>query len=135
MTSLPGTPEDHLDALVRFLLPAAQREIDRQGGFRPFGASMAGDGELRMLEAGEGSDEEQLEALRADAASRQAELIAVGICADVTLPDPDHPEAIRIELEHRTGQPATHVVPYRNTDEELTFATPIRLEGSRRTWP
>jgi hypothetical protein len=133
--SLPGTPADHLDALLRFLLPTAQRLVDEQGGFHPFGASMSPDGELRMLESEDGSGDEQLAALRLHAAAQADDLLAVGICADVTLEGRDvFPEAIRIELEHRDASPTTCLVAYRNTDEELTFADAVTLEGERRTW-
>lgn len=123
-----------MDALLGFLLPLARRQIDEQGGFHPFGASMSPDGELRMLASEAEPGDGQLDALRTDAKTRAIDLIAVGICADVTLPPGDFPEAIRIELEHRDADPSTCLVPYRNSDEELTFADPVRLDGERRSW-
>jgi hypothetical protein len=123
---LPGDPSDHMEALLRFLLAAAQREVDRAGGFLPFGASMAPDGELQVLDAGEGgSEHDQLDALRADARGRARELLAVGICADVTVTRGAFPEAIRVELE---------LLPYRNSDNELTWGERVSVPGERRTW-
>jgi hypothetical protein len=124
-----------MEVLLRFLLPTAKRQLDEQGGFHPFGASMAPDGELTMLVGTAGTGDAQLAALRADAHAGASRLLAVGICADVTLEGREaFPEAIRIELEHRDAPPSTVVVAYRNTDDELTFADPVRLEGERRTW-
>lgn len=132
---LPGDPADHMEALLRFLLPAAQREIDRSGGFLPFGASMAPDGEVKVLDAGGGaSEQEQLDALRDDARLRAGGLLAVGICADVNVTRGAFPEAIRVELEHRDAGPVTWLLPYRNTDDELTWGDRVSMPGERRTW-
>lgn len=125
-----------MEALLRFLLPAARREVDRAGGFLPFGASMAPDGEVELLGAGGegGTEEEQLADLRAAARARAGQLLAVGVCSDVTVARGAFPEAIRVELEHRDAEPVTWLQPYRNTDDELTWGDRISLPGERRTW-
>ena len=136
MTALPGEPRDHMDALLRFLLPAARREIDEAGGFLPFGASMAVDGQVELLGPADGEDpiDEQLDTLRALARERRDHLVALGVCSDVTLSRGDFPEAIRVELEHRDGEPVTWLQPYRNTDEELAWGERVSGPGERRTW-
>jgi hypothetical protein len=123
-----------MEALLRFLLPTARRQIDEQGGFHPFGATMALDGELQLLGSTDGPEEAQLEALRTNARTLADGLVAVGICADVTIAGDGSGEAIRIELEHRDARPSTCLVPYRNNDDELTFGEPVRLEGERHIW-
>ena len=134
---LPGEPSDHMDALMRLLVPAARREIDRSGGFLPFGVSMALDGEVEMLSADpSGSELEQLEDLRALARARagQGELLAVGVCSDVNVAGRTL-QAIRIELEHRDADPVTWMVPYLNTVEELGWGEPVPAPGERLIWP
>jgi hypothetical protein len=127
-----------MDALLRFLVPFAQRQIDRQGGFLPFGAAMAPDGELEALtvEAGDTTLEEQLQAIRDGARDRAdtGEVMAVGICSDVSVTAGGYQEGIRVELEHRDAEPITCVLPYRNTDEELVFGEIVAMPGARHTW-
>ena len=133
---LPGEPQDHMDALLRFLLPAARREVDESGGFLPFGATMAPDGEVELLGPADAEDspQEQLDTLRALARERRDHLLAAGICSDVSVPRGSFPEAIRVELEHRDGEPITWLQPYRNTDDELAWGEQVSLPGARRTW-
>jgi hypothetical protein len=124
-----------MEALLRFLLATAKRQVDDHGGFHPFGASMALDGEVALLATRAGDGDAQLAGLLADAAARAGELLAVGICTDVALAaGGTWPEAIRVDLEHRGAPPETCLVGYRNTDEELTFADPQWVPGERRTW-
>jgi hypothetical protein len=133
---VPGKPNEHMDALLRFLVPFAQRQIDRSGGFAPFGASMAPDGELKAMTTDDGDAEAQLAQMRDDARAEadDGHLLAVGICSDVNLTTDGFSEAIRIELEHRDAEPITCVLPYRNTDEELVFGEILAIPGDRRTW-
>ena len=122
---------------MRFLLPAARREVDLSGGFLPFGATMTPHGQVEMLSADpEGSEQAQLDDLREEARARagQGELLAVGVCSDVTVTDNAFPNAIRIELEHRDAEPVTWVAPYRITDDELGWGEPASVPGERRTW-
>jgi hypothetical protein len=127
-----------MEALLRVLLSAARREVDRAGGFLPFGASMAPDGQVELLSevASGGTEEDQLDTIREAARARaeRGELLAVGVCSDVTVVRGTFPEAIRVELEHRDADPVTWLQPYRNTDEELSWGERVSLPGERRTW-
>jgi len=136
MTTLPGDPLDHMEALLRFLLPAAQREVDEAGGFLPFGASMAPDGQVELLGPADGEEtaEQQLDDLRELARERRGHLLAIGVCSDVSVTRGAFPEAIRIELEHRDAEPVTWLQPYLNTDDELAWGERVSLPGERRTW-
>lgn len=135
---LPGLPADHMDALMRLLLPTARREVDLSGGFLPFGVSMALDGEVEMLTADPaGSEQDQLDDLRQQARTRavRGELLAVGVCADVTVTRGSFTQAIRIELEHRDAEPVTWVAPYTSSDEQLGWGELISAPGERIIWP
>jgi hypothetical protein len=140
MADLPGEPRDHMDALLRFLVPSAQRWLDEAGAFRPFGASMAPDGQLQALtpsEEQEATAQDQLDLMRAEVrlGAERGSLLAIGICSDVTLPEGDFPEAIRIELEHRDAAPITCVVPYRPAGGGgYEYGSLVTAEGERRTW-
>lgn len=136
MALVPGEPHEHMEALLRFLLPAARREVDEAGGFLPFGATMAPDGQVELLGPADAGDapQEQLDTLRALARERRDHLLAVGVCADVTVAVGAFPEAIRVELEHVDADPITWLQPYRNTDEELSWGERTSGPGERRTW-
>jgi hypothetical protein len=136
MAIVPGEPHEHMDALLRFLLPAARREVDEAGGFLPFGATMAPDGQVELLGPADADDapQEQLDTLRALARERRDHLLAIGVCTDVTVAAGSFPEAIRVELEHRDADPITWLQPYRNTDEQLSWGERASLPGERRTW-
>jgi hypothetical protein len=140
MPSLPGEPRDHMDALLRVLIPFAQRSLAEHGTFFPFGASMAPDGEVEAL-VGETSEEvppaaEVLDLLylglraRADA----GQLLAAAIATDVTIPEGEWPEGIRVELEHRDADPVTCVLPYREREDGFDYGTLVAFTGQRRTW-
>jgi hypothetical protein len=137
MSDVPGAPAEHMDALLKFLVPFAQRQVDLYGGFAPFGASMAPDGELEVLTPGDGSTvEQQLREVREHARARADDgvLLAIGVCSEVDLPPGEFEEGIRVELEHRDAEPITCVLPFRSTDEELTFGEIVAVPGRRRTW-
>ncbi|MGE5225492.1 MAG: hypothetical protein ACM3OO_01305 [Planctomycetaceae bacterium] len=137
MNDLPGAPQEHMDALLKFLVPFAQRQVDLYGGFAPFGASMAPDGELEVLTPGDGTTvEQQLEEVREHARDRAGDgsLLALGVCSEVDLPPGEFEEGIRVELEHRDADPITCVLPFRSTDDELTYGEIVALPGRRRTW-
>jgi len=129
-----------MDALLRVLVPFAKRSLDEHGTFFPFGASMAPDGEVEAL-VGETSAQappadEVLELLYVGLRARAAagELLAAAIATDVTIPQGEWREGIRVELEHRDADPITCVLPYREGDEGYDYGTLVALTGQRRTW-
>lgn len=139
--SVPGEPRDHMNALLGVLLPFARDAIAAYGTFFPIGATMSPEGELQAAGGDAGSIEPTADALlgsirdgfrsRAD----RGELIATGVATDVTIPQGEFPLGIRVELEHRDGDPITCVVPYRATDEGvLEYGDIVAFEGKRLTW-
>jgi hypothetical protein len=131
-----------MNALMRVILPFARDSIQRFGGFYPFGASMALDGELETAtgpgnQNGEAEPETVLDSIRATLKVRadSGDLIATGICSEVTIDDGDFPLGIRVEMEHRDDEPVTCVVPYRQTEEGFEYGDVFAYVGERRTWP
>jgi hypothetical protein len=130
-----------MNALMRVLLPFARASIQQYGGFSPFGASMAPDGELDTAtgpghQNGEIEPEAVLDAIRA-ALKRRAdggELVATGVCSEVTIEDGDFPLGIRVEMEHRDDEPVTCVVPYRRSADGFEYGNVFAYVGERRTW-
>jgi hypothetical protein len=141
VVNAPGDPRDHMNALMRVLLPFARDSIQRYGGFYPFGASMAADGELDTATGpgnrdGEAEPETVLEAIRTTLKVRadRGEVIATGICSEVTIDDGDFPLGIRVEMEHRDDEPVTCVVPYRRSGEGFEYGDVFAYVGERRTF-
>jgi hypothetical protein len=143
-----------MNALLGVLLPFARDAIAEHGTFFPIGASMAPDGELEAaggdIEAagagaagtdaaatGEPTAEGLLGSIRDRFRSRavRGELLATGVASDVAIPEGTFPLGIRIELEHRDGDPITCVVPYRETgDGAYEYGEVVAFPGDRRTW-
>jgi hypothetical protein len=141
MDPLPGEPREHMDALLGFLVPSARQALAQSDGFPPFGASMAIDGELEAVGGDEGPDRpaaaEAFELIRSQLRERAAggELLVTGICLDVDLTEQAFPRAIRVELEHRYGNPITCLLPYRHAEARYEFGEMVALEGERNTFP
>jgi hypothetical protein len=130
-----------MNALMRVLLSFARDSIQRYGGFYPFGASMASDGELDTATGpgnrdGEAEPEDVLESIRTSLRRRadDGELVAVGVCSEVTIDDGEYPLGIRVEMEHRDDEPVTCVVPYRQAGESFEYGDVFAYVGERRTW-
>jgi hypothetical protein len=130
-----------MNALLGVLLPFARDAIADHGTFFPIGATMSPDGELQAAGGDAGGTDPTVDALldsirhgfrsRADL----GELIATGVATDVTIPQGEFPLGIRIELEHRDGDPITCVVPYRETDQgAFEYGDIVAFEGKRLTW-
>jgi hypothetical protein len=140
MAELPGDPREHMDALLRVLLPFAQQSLDDYGTFYPFGASMAPDGEVEALIGDTGEERpsaaDVLDLLH-DRLRSQADsggLLAAAIATDVRIPEGDWPEGIRVEIEHRDTDPITCVLPYRQAGERYDYGALVAFTGARRTW-
>jgi hypothetical protein len=103
-----------LVSLLNMTLPFAQQMLGKLGEFYPFGATVATDGEARLI-AGELGQEHPasadvlsliVERLRQD----RSGLRAVAFCSAVRLRDSD---AVRVELEHQDGQAMAVLMPYK----------------------
>lgn len=141
MDPLPGEPREHMDVLLGFLIPFAQQALEHNDGFFPFGASMGPDGELQAVGGYEGAGDptavEVFELIRHGLRERakQGALLATGVCVDVQLTEQEFPLGVRVELEHRNGDPITCVLPYRRGSEGYEFGEILAFEGERNTFP
>lgn len=111
MADDPG--EDACTRLIEECLAAAKRLLEEEGQFRPFALTLdaaSGDTEIVMPEAadGDGSSEQDLEALRADLGA-EAEAGAIGAAAiaiNAWIHAPDRSsrrEAVIVFAEHAEG--------------------------------
>ncbi|MBI3648604.1 MAG: hypothetical protein HY240_07650 [Actinobacteria bacterium] len=138
---VPGEPREHMDVLLSFLLPFAQQSLDRYGGFYPFAASMAPDGELQAIGGYEGDGEptpsEMLGLIQHGLHERAKEgaLLVTAVCVDVTLPgEGEFRLGIRVDLEHRDSEPITYVVPYRSTEDGFEYGEMLSYAGEPHTF-
>ncbi len=116
------TPREEMDALLDALLRFAQQMLDDHGEFYPFAAAISSAGELEMVATVSGQEHpdssEVIELLYEGLALRAAasEIRATGVCADVRVTPPgstDKTDAIRVSIEHASGDPVEVLVPYR----------------------
>jgi hypothetical protein len=116
-------------------LGAAQEHMEQNGGFLPFGVTLAEDGELRlvMVTPGELDSEGNI-----DAETMLADVIellrqgrdgykAVAFASDVTLPEHGS-DGIHAAAEHRGGGLMAAVVPYDSAPEGFSFR-PLEADG------
>jgi hypothetical protein len=131
-------PQEEIQALLNFLLPFAEEELNRHGEFFPYAAAVGADGEVGAVGADLGTDEpdvaELLVALHAQLGEEAAEgaIRASGIAADVTLTDPDSGEttdAVQLELDHADAEPVDIYVPYESAPEGVKFGELVAAEG------
>jgi hypothetical protein len=144
MADAAPAPTDEVEALVNTLVPFARRMIERHGSFVPFGATVDGAGEVRMLAAdaeaaGPGAsaaDAVRLMETGLRAAASAGEIRACGICTDVRIEGDDGElEAISVALEHADRDPLRIFVSYETTPSgEHGFGKPIAAPGERRVF-
>jgi len=130
-------PREEIEQLLRYLLPVAEEQLNREGEFRPYAATLDTDGEVNSVGAAEGDEPdvgELLVALHAELRAQAAggAIRASGIAADVTLTDPDSGEmmdAVQLELDHAETEAVDVYVPYTNSDEGITFGELVAAAG------
>lgn len=128
----PAAPDD-LDVLLGAAIEAAARLLAASGEFYPFAIAMDAGGELVAPEIKpdmEHPTPEQVLGLLVDALRAGPELRATVLCSDVKLADRDR-DAIRVDLEPRSGDPVTVLVPY--TDGPV-LEDPFGVPGTRRVF-
>ncbi|MDQ4504258.1 hypothetical protein [Sinomonas sp. ASV322] len=115
-------------------LAMAQEQIEKNGGFLPYGVTLADDGELRLVLVAppEPEDDEDPEA-DLDADVMLADLVellrqsrgtyrAVAFATDVTLPDHGS-DGIHAAAEHRGGGLLAAILPYEMTADGYVYGT------------
>jgi hypothetical protein len=131
----PQTPAEDLRQVLGTALGLAQEHLEQNGGFLPFGVTLAHDGELRLVmvtppEAGDGGDYDA-DAMMADVLAllreHRDDCRAVAFASDVHLPEHGS-DGIHGAAEHAAGEVMAAVVPYTMTAEGYVFA-PLEADG------
>jgi hypothetical protein len=130
--------QDDVQNLIDAVLPFAQQQLDRHGGFFPFGATIDSEGEVTMIaEFSDPSDEPDskaiLQSLYRGVQEQATELRAAVFVSDVTTSDGD---AIRAEVEHREGTALVVLSPYskRRLRKAKAYGELELLPGEPRLW-
>ena len=116
-----GAPTPELERLLKVLGDFARQQLDKAGGFEPFGASIRTNGEVVLAAAAltDSSDPMGLlmavyNGLREEA--QQGSLQAAGYCMNVNITPPGHSAkvpAIQVCLEDQLGHSIEVFYPYR----------------------
>lgn len=130
-------PRQEIEQLLRYLLPVAEEQLNREGEFVPYAATMDTAGEVNAVQAADGDEpdvSELLLALHTELRQQAAEgaIRASGIAADVTLTDPDSGEvtdAVQLELDHAEADAIDVYVPYTSGAEGIEFGELVATSG------
>ena len=110
-----------LNALKDALMPVAKRMLAEHGEFFPYGALMKLDGEIVNCSPYDGDEhppsKKLIDILTQDfqLSAAKGEIRAAGICCDVRVATPEHPEkidAVQFALEHQNGEAVDVFLPY-----------------------
>ena len=128
--------QDDLDTLLDIVLPFALDMLVKRGGFLPFGAAIALDGQPRFVAADPGLGEQPgslpVLDLLIDGARRDADgLRAVAIATDVLA---DGTDAVCVDLEHLEGRAIRVLMPYGDTGGGVTYGSMSAGPGTTRFW-
>jgi len=130
-------PREEIEHLLRYLLPVAEEQLNREGEFRPYAATLDSEGGVNSVAAATVEDPdvgELLLALHSELREQAAggTIRASGIAADVTLTDPDSGEetdAVQLELDHVDTEAVDVYVPYTTGDEGIKFGELVAAAG------
>ena len=117
--------QDDLDDLLSAVLPFATRSLEKYGEFFPFAATVATDGEVRLVGADPGDGEhpnssDVLTLLREGITADRDSLRAAAYVADVLVEGSD---TVLVQLEHREGTALEVLVPYARSRFRKTLKT------------
>jgi hypothetical protein len=117
------TPRDELDALLNAVLPFAEQMLTQHGDFYPFGATIAPDGKVALIQPFLEEEEEIPESpelvhflyqgLR-DQALR-GEIRGGAVCTNVSMRldgNDEETDAVRVSLDHAEHEPLDVFQPY-----------------------
>jgi hypothetical protein len=106
--------QDDIQNLIDAVLPLAQQQLNRRGGFFPFGATVDVQGEVTIIAEYPAPSEQPdskdlLQSLYGGLQEQASELRAAVFVSDVATAEGD---AIRAEVEHREGPALVVLAPY-----------------------
>ena len=130
--------------LVAPMLGLAERRLEEQGEFRPFGARVAAGGQLTLIDVAPSLESPSnpliIDALYATfrLEARAGTIRACAVCWDATVPREQGGglmDAIAIGLEHRDGEPTVIVQEYElEPSGEIHFEDPVTIAGRRHVF-
>jgi hypothetical protein len=130
--------------LVVPMLGLAERRLEQEGEFRPFGARVAAGGHLAVIDVARSLDNPSnpliIDALYATfrLEARAGTIRACAVCWDATVPREQGGglmDAIAIGLEHRDGDPTVIVREYQmDQSGEIHFEDPVTIAGRRHVF-
>lgn len=132
--------KEECEQLMNFLIPAAQRLLEKHGEFFPLGAAMQADGKIAVVATYEGDEhppsqrviDSLTEAFRRGA--KDGKYRATGLAYDILTVPPGSKEktdAVAVRLDHAGGYSVVVVFPYRISSEHVvSFAPPFASKGS-----
>jgi hypothetical protein len=130
--------------LVQPILGLAERMLEREGEFQPFGARLAAGGQLALIDVAPSLDEPTnpliVDALYATfrVEAKAGTIRACAVCWDALVPRTEGGglmDAIAIGLEHRDGDPTIVLCGYeRDLYGDYRFEDPITAAGRRRVF-
>jgi len=111
--------KDDFQVITEPLVDFARQQLHKRGMFLPFGASLAGDGEVTLKTAWTGQDTASStevlpilhDGLRATAADSGTVAIAVCEWVKITLEDGSQTNAIKVLIEHARGLAVAFYLP------------------------
>jgi hypothetical protein len=129
-------PREEIERLLRYLLPVAEQQLNKDGEFLPYAAMLDAEGEVQAVSASAAPADvgELLLALHTKLREQAAEgaIRASGIAADVTLTDPDSgdvTDAVQLELDHAETEAVDVYVPYTNGETGVRFGELVAAAG------
>ena len=149
---LPATSPAHGEALddstllQRFVLPFAIAQLEKHGGFLPFGAAMQASGQIVALGGYDGSDDEAtppadiVKLIQADlaAGASKGDYRATALAYDASVavpPDGQPSDAIAIALDRQDGASVILFLPYALHNGKAGFGTPFTRQGTAAVFP
>jgi hypothetical protein len=132
-----------IELLMNTALEIAQNQLEQNGGFFPFGLSIAfdhddDDDEVDLLEASpddedaEIDEEEALDALVEVLGEARGDIRAGAVAFDAVIDDDW--DAITVLVQHITGESVDVQLPYRTVGGERMWGEPEQTEGTLQIW-
>ena len=142
-----GEALDDSTLLQRFVLPFAIAQLEKHGGFLPFGAAMQASGQIVALGGYDGSDDEAtpppadiVKLIQADlaAGASKGDYRATALAYDASVavpPDGQPSDAIAIALDRQDGASVILFLSYALHDGKAGFGIPFTRQGTAAVFP
>jgi hypothetical protein len=135
---VPNSFDAECERLVSLVVSFARHMLQESGGFHPFGAAMANDGELLSVplpdETDDISNADILRLLKnlCIKGAREGKYKATALTCHITLTSPDSDEAsdaVSVSLDHRDGWSVILTITYKSNDGLIVFDEALIEDG------